>query len=331
MLAFPGPMVDSPPPSVVSRRRVGGVLRLFISLALLAILAFFVVDVPRTMALLRGIRLDLALLLLVVNTTAYALFAWRWGYFCRRLGLILPRGGYLRGIYLLQVTSQVVPSPLLGEAGRFAAFPPGTRKRDILKSIALDRLSNQIALVGCVALLVPYYWGLALPRGLHWLLLLPPLVLVAGFFLARRLGASHLHERHPWLGRLRFLRLLAAERFGLVPLGMGVGLCLVLGLEFLLAARALPLSAPAPATLALLIPLLSLLLAVAPVSVGDWGTRELIAVLVLPVTGLAAEDIVAASLLVGVTNLVCSLPGLYFIARPGDAPRALPAEHPEED
>jgi glycosyltransferase involved in cell wall biosynthesis len=63
------------------------------------------------------------------------------------------------------------------------------------------------------------------------------------------------------------------------------------------------------------VPLLTLVLTMLPISFADWGTREFVALLVLASTGLAAEDLVAISLLVGATNLICALPGLYFAAR----------------
>jgi len=319
-----GPRSSDPRPSA------WGWLRPVVSLVLLVSLAF-VVDVRSTFATLREVSVPILLLLILVNTSAYVLFATRWAYFCRRLGLLLPRGGYLRGVYLFQITSQVVPSPLLGEAGRLAAFPSHVRRRDVVKSIALDRISNQFALVGCVTLLAPYYATLDLPIWLRWLLPLPGLVLVGGLLVVRRLSRSRLRERFPLLRRLHFLRILAQERLGARPLVLGVGLCLVLGLEFYLAAIALPLSGPVPISFALLVPLLTLALTMLPISIGDWGTRELVSVIVLAATGLSAEDVVAASILVGITNLLASLPGLYFIARRHAHPAELAPEDGQEE
>ena len=84
-------------------------LRPVVGVALLAVLAW-IVDLEATARNLRGVHWPYLALLLVINTTAYVVFAMRWGYFCRRLGLHLTPGGYLRGVYLFQITSQVMPS-----------------------------------------------------------------------------------------------------------------------------------------------------------------------------------------------------------------------------
>lgn len=280
------------------------------ALGLLVLLAL-TVDLTRVFALLAGVSPPVLLLLLAVNTAAYLLFALRWSWFCRRLGLAHSLSGRLQGVYLFQVTSQVVPSPLLGEAARFLVFPPDTRKRDIVKSIALDRLSNHIALAASVVLLLPYYLTQELPAWFRVLLPLHALIvgvlILAGRRLTPRPGSL--------LARLSFLRLLSSERLGLVPISLGVLLTGVLALEFQLAAQALPLSVEPPATLFLLVPALSVAISLVPISFGDWGTRELAALIVLAPTGLVSEDLVAISLLVGATNLLCSLPGLLFLAR----------------
>lgn len=279
-------------------------LRLLVSAALLAALTLLI-DVRTALATLSRITPAWIAPLLAANTLAYVLLAVRWRWFCQRLDLELPKGRALRGVYLFQVTSQVAPSPILGEAARFAVFGRGTPKLIILQSIALDRLSNQLSLALWITALLPYYWSLGYPRWLGWLLPVPALVILGLFAAARRL------EGKTWAQRLAFLRLLVRERWGLVPLLLGLALNAVLGLEFWFAAAALP--TPASAHLLLLVPLLSLGIALLPISFADWGTRELLALTILAPTGLLSEDIVAVSMLVGVTNLVCSLPGVWLL------------------
>ena len=75
-------------------------------------------------------------------------------------------------------------------------------------------------------------------------------------------------------------------------------------------------STPVGAGVVFLVPLLSLLVSLLPLSFADWGTGEAVALLVLQPTGLPLEDVLAVSVLVGVVNLLCSLPGLLLWPRP---------------
>ncbi len=282
-------------------------IRALISLALLSVLAV-VIDVRTCLDTLRSASVPWLIPLLLVNTSAYVLFALRWGYFCRRLELPMTLGNSLRGVYLFQVTSQAVPSPLLGEAARFAVFPADVSKKTVLKSIVLDRLANQGSLLLLVTLLLPYYLTrTSYPTWLKIAAVVPGVLFVLGWIVARQ-GL--------WtLRRGRFLKTLFEDRGGLVPFSLGAILGLVLGIEFYVAARALELPTPPDWQLVLSIPLLLTATSLMPISFSDWGTREMVALVVLSTTGLGKEEIVSVSLMVGIANLVASLPGLFLLGR----------------
>lgn len=297
-------------------------IRILVSLSILAALAV-VIDVRETLALLESASPLVLPLLVLVNTGVYFLLALRWRHFGKRLGFPQPFPHYLRGIYLLYVSSHFMPS-LLGETARFTIFPRATAKAtSILKSIALDRLANQTGLVLLVTVLVPWYWSRGYPVWFNALLPAPALGLLALAVTAWRLHRRRPFRERPWLGKITFLGHLVAGRLGLGHLAITIALSLGLGLEFYLAAAALPVStAVAPLELILLVPLLSLAVALLPISFADWGTREAVALVVLAPTGLGTEDIVAVSLLVGAVNLVASLPGLLWLHRATGTPGA---------
>ena len=50
-----------------------------------------------------------------------------------------------------------------------------------------------------------------------------------------------------------------------------------------------------------------------PISIGGWGVRELTALLVSLLIGLSASASISVSIIYGLINLICSLPGLYFL------------------
>ena len=49
-----------------------------------------------------------------------------------------------------------------------------------------------------------------------------------------------------------------------------------------------------------------------PISIGGWGVREVTALVVSLLLGLSASASISVSIIYGLLNLLCSLPGLYF-------------------
>ena len=49
-----------------------------------------------------------------------------------------------------------------------------------------------------------------------------------------------------------------------------------------------------------------------PVSIGGWGVREVTALLVSFLIGLSASASISVSIIYGILNLICSLPGLFL-------------------
>lgn len=296
-------------PTAPAPPRRGRRLPWYVRLAVLAGCAWLlvsVIDLGAAFERLRSIERGGLVLLFVLNTATYVLFAVRWSLFCGALGLPSRLGGRLRGVYLLQVASQVVP-PVLGEGARFLSFPSGTSKVAILKSIALDRLSNQVALSTLVLALVPFYARSGYPSWFLGVLALPALGLGAVALLGRRvLPAS-------WRERFDFLTLLTRPGLALRSLGLGWVLCTLTALEFWVAARALGVDVDG--TIALFAPAQCLAVALAPFSFGEWGVREVVALVALEPTGIAAEEAVAISMTLGLVNVVASLPGLalFFV------------------
>ena len=51
-----------------------------------------------------------------------------------------------------------------------------------------------------------------------------------------------------------------------------------------------------------------------PVSIGGWGVRETTALVISFLLGLSVSSSVTVAIVYGICNLVCSLPGIYFLA-----------------
>ena len=52
-----------------------------------------------------------------------------------------------------------------------------------------------------------------------------------------------------------------------------------------------------------------------PVSIGGWGVREFTALLISFLLGLSASVSISVAIMYGILNLICSLPGLYFLLK----------------
>ena len=50
-----------------------------------------------------------------------------------------------------------------------------------------------------------------------------------------------------------------------------------------------------------------------PISVGGWGVREITALLISFLLGLTASASITVSIVYGLLNFICSLPGLIFM------------------
>tara|TARA_B100001057_G_C22058170_1_gene647236 strand:+ start:253 stop:432 length:180 start_codon:yes stop_codon:yes gene_type:complete len=50
-----------------------------------------------------------------------------------------------------------------------------------------------------------------------------------------------------------------------------------------------------------------------PVSIGGWGIRESTALVISFLLGLSVSSSVTVAIVYGLTNLICSLPGIYFL------------------
>lgn len=279
-------------------------IRLFVSFAFLVVLGF-TVDLRVALATFRDLELPWLAALLGVNASAYGLWAWRWQLLARSEGIPLRYSAALQGIFLLQGASQVVPVPFVADAARAATVPPNTPPAALVRSIVLDRVASLVSLALFVTALLPFYLRLPYPGELRWVLLVPGAALLATVIAARWTSTSE--------GRLAFLRKVTRPRDAAAPVLLGIAISLVLGFEFFLAARALAI-APAPdAGLILLVPVLSLFVSLVPISLADWGSREAVALVTLTPYLDRAEDIVAVSLLIGFTNLLCAIPGALAV------------------
>ncbi|MEX2047658.1 MAG: lysylphosphatidylglycerol synthase transmembrane domain-containing protein [Chloroflexota bacterium] len=309
----------------------------FAASATLLWLVFRRVDAGAVFAQLGELRPGWVALALAVTVLQVSLLAWRWRFTTARLGVDLPFRTALGEYYLGILANQVLPGGVLGDLSRaWRHARSGAPTGSAVRAVILERASAQVvmtltACVSAVWLLIEAYRLRMSGPGAVALYVVVALVAAAGVALA--LGARWF-ARHPSpdtaTGRLRTdarHALLAREAFTaqlLSALAVVVSYVAV----FVIAARAVGVTAPLVIMLPLVAPILMSMLV--PVTVAGWGIREVAAAALWSFAGMTPEDGATVSVAYGLIVLVSSAPGalpLIAMLRGGRGRRArLPRE-----
>ena len=312
------PLDSTAPPAAGGTGRSGLLvgLKLVVSLALLALVAA-ASDLAVLGALLARLQPGPALLAVVLLLGIATISGLRWWIVGRAIAAPLPLGACLSLMFIGTFFTQVLPTSVGGDAVRILlAGRRGLPYGRAFSGVVLERASGLLALVVMVA--GGALWlGDRLDPPVLWYFLLASL---PGLLAA--LGLLCLLDRLPLPARLaRPLRALAADarRVMLAPLA-SLTLLLLSAAAHLCTAGAVWLLA-----LGLGLPLgwwdsLALVPAIVlitffPLSFAGWGVREGAAVVLLGFAGLAADEALAVSVLLGLGLLAAGLPGCLLWLR----------------
>jgi glycosyltransferase 2 family protein len=210
--------------------------------------------------------------------------------------------------------SQVLPSAVGGDAVRvWLAYKTGVTGSGAVTSVLIDRLMGVLAILLLLTVQLPSLWNFPLDRpviaGLFGLIMMGNLGVVAAasidrapswiqsFKIGRTLAEFSAELRRTLLNYRRLVMPLAystINQAGAVICVAIIGLGLGLNIDV--------------AAYLIVVPLANLV-QVLPISVGGWGLRESFYVLALSKLGVPGSDALALSVLYGLLNMVCSLPG----------------------
>ncbi len=272
-----------------------------------------------------------AALAILVLAAQPAIGALRWFVVMRHMGAGISLSQSVRLTYISTLLNQILPGGVGGDAVRmWLAFREGYQISQALNGVALDRILGLATLLAgasvCVVALDRYEELKALERALVPLALLA----IAG------LGVLMALDRSPAaLQRFRSVRALGylakdARRLFLSASAMPAVLALALlghiNLCSSLFLFALAFNVPLGAwLLAAAVPPVILASSI-PVSVGGWGTRETAMVALMGALSAPAESAVVASIAFGISGILISLPGAFFISGSLRKPAAAGAE-----
>lgn len=289
------------------------VLRLMISLALIAVIGFWHGEaLLATFAQIEPLWIALALLVSIVQVM---LSAWRWRFTATQLNAPFGLGLAIREYYLATLVNQILPGGVLGDAQR--AWRHGRELADwqpAAQAVVIERLSGQIA----IALLVLASWPwLPLPvsEGLYQGLLAIGMVLAGGlgfFWLLRAFTKARLPKS---VGRWVQATHSALLTDKALPVQLGISLLIAISYIAVFSCSVLAVGPTAEASLWLPLLAVVLLAMLIPITIAGWGLREGAAALLWPLAGLPAAEGIAAAITYGLVCLLASLPGALFIAR----------------
>lgn len=286
----------------------------FAASATLLWLVFRRVDAGAVFARLGELRPGWVALALAVTVLQVSVLAWRWRFTAARLGVDLPLRTALGEYYLGILVNQVLPGGVLGDLSRaWRHARSGAPTGSAVRAVILERASAQVVMILAACVSVGWLlWaaGSLRTNGAGSVALSVALALTAasGVGLGTR-WLARAPSSDTATGRLRSdarRALLAPEAF-LAQLLSALAVVGSYVAVFVIAARAVGVTAPLALMLPLVAPILMSMLV--PVTVAGWGIREAAAAALWSFAGMSAEDGATVSVAYGLIVLVSSAPG----------------------
>jgi uncharacterized membrane protein YbhN (UPF0104 family) len=311
----------------VSKRQLGGILRVVVSAALVGGLVY-VAGTADTLAQLKLVRWQIIALVAVILSSHVFVIAPRWALILTALGSPIRSAALIRGVFLGFLFNQLLPTAVGGDALRvWYARNRGAPLDLAIHSVLLDRVSGiVVVLIGTIVLL-PFSHLPRLSAGLWWLSALGIAGGLAGLLCLWAIGRMP-QLRFPLIGRLQ--RVLAdlgvsvaalmrhpSEAFGVLAYA-AAGQIIVVAAIYLLANE---VSVHLPLIDLTLVAFGAMLASAVPISVAGWGVREGALIVLFGAYGVAADKTVTISVLFGACMVVASLPGAFAINTQYPAPR----------
>jgi len=295
------------------RKVVSTVIRIAVTVAIFWLLAMRI-DVHRLGEALRGMSAGWLALSILAFAVAAAAPAVRWHSIQAAIGFSPRIATLLKIVFVGTFFNQVLPTGVGGDAVRaWRCNVAGTGLPAAVRGVLLDRASGYAVVVALYAAGLPELLAHTHDSAQRWVLLGVLAVTCGGFaalflfdLVARPLLRWRLFRSLATLSRDARL-VFSDRRRALVVTALsvvGIGLTIV-GIQ--MAGRSVGIAMPLYRWMLVVPP--AMLIQLLPVSLAGWGVREAAFVYFLSVFGVANEVALAASILVGIVQIVIALPG----------------------
>ena len=262
--------------------------------------------------LLLSINISYIFIVILISTIQYILSAYRWMYISKYTNLNIDFYDSIKFYYISSFLNNILPGGIIGDI--FRIYKTSENKNEFYKigksfqSVVFERLSGQLMLFSFFIISLTIYF-LREERYLAFVYFLFPSILVyyvVRYFIKKRIRQAiqkkeiesnffkiftgEVFWRHFFISFFVILSYILIYMISAVSLGLEIDY-----LAFMVFSPII---------------LFSMTL---PISIGGWGVRELTALLVSLLIGLSASASISVSIIYGLINLICSLPGLYFL------------------
>ena len=245
--------------------------------------------------------------IIILSIVQYILSAWRWYFIALNTNTKINYKDALKFYYISGFLNNILPSGIMGDIYRTMNIKVNNENTtNFLKSfqsVIFERLSGQITLVvtfivslGIFFLVNQKYEAF----GYVLLLITISLVVIKIFFLSKQKNKYIISFKKIFSGRCFYKHFFLSLIIVLTYITTYIICAFSLSLDI----DIVSFFVFAP------IILFSMTL---PVSIGGWGIRETTALIISFLLGLSISSSVTVAIVYGITNFLCSLPGIYFL------------------
>ena len=254
------------------------------------------------------------ILIILISIIQHFLSAYRWMYISKITNLNISFKNSIQFYYISTFMNNILPGGIIGDM--FRIYHTTENKIEILKmgksvqAVIFERLSGQIMLLAFFIVSLTLYFLVNHKYEAFFYLFFPSLLIFFIFklFLNKKIKKMLSGKRIS----NNFYTVFSGEVFWRHLILSFFVVCSYV-LIYVISAISLGLDIDYIAFMVFSpIILFSMTL---PISIGGWGIRELTALLLSFLLGLSASASISVSIIYGILNLICSLPGLYFFLK----------------
>tara|TARA_X000000368_G_scaffold55237_1_gene39204 strand:- start:511 stop:1404 length:894 start_codon:yes stop_codon:yes gene_type:complete len=264
--------------------------------------------------IIKLVNIDYIILIIFISLIQYILSAYRWKYISKYTNLNISFINSIKFYYISTFMNNILPGGIMGDI--FRIYHHVDDKKEIFRigrsfqSVVYERLSGQLMLLSFFILSLGLYFIINQKYIAFSYLFLP---LIAAFYFLKYIFNNKLRKyiRSKHYGN-NFLTVFTGEVFWRHTV---LSFFVMMSYIFIYIISAVSLGVKIDYFSFLVFTPIILFSMTLPVSIGGWGVREFAALLISFLLGLSASVSISVAIMYGILNLICSLPGLYFLLK----------------